>query len=91
MAEFPVGKAEKIILDILIPGNGIQYSVTAKARFTEFGIVVASKRVGRTSVPVVSEVVDRGGWNAGGDGDSGGSLCTLTAEQRAALEPYWKQ
>lgn len=92
--ELPVGVAQKVILDILIPGNGIQYWSTAEKRFEEFGITVRSRRVGRSSVPVVSaKSPDRGGWNPGGeDGYSGsGDGARLTAEQRAALAPYWSK
>lgn len=91
--ELPVGVAQKVILDILIPGNNIQYWSTAQKRFEEFGITVNSKRVGRGGVPVVyPRNPDRGGWNPGGeDGYSGsGDGVKLTAEQRAALAPYWK-
>jgi hypothetical protein len=90
----PVGVAQKTILDILIPDNEIKYWNTAETRFAEFGIVVRAKRVGRTSVPVVSaKSPDHGGWNPGGeDGYSGsGDGVKLTAEQRAALAQYWSK
>jgi hypothetical protein len=92
--ELPVGVAQKVVLDILIPDNRIQYWNTAEARFAEFGITVRSRRAGRTSVPVVSpKSPDRGGWNPGGeDGYSGsGDGVRLTDDQRAALAPYWSK
>ncbi len=43
----------------------------AERIFAEIGIVVTSKRVGRSSEPVVSrKASDGGGWNVDGDGES---------------------
>ena len=43
----------------------------AERIFSEIGIEVTSKRVGRSSEPVVSKLTAYGGgWNAGGDGES---------------------
>lgn len=88
--EHPVGVAQKIVLDIL--GETSEYWSGANAIFERYGIVVGSKRQGRTSVPQVWErETDQGGWNPGHeDGYSGSPAPSrLTPEQRAALAPYW--
>lgn len=68
MANYPVGKAQQIVLDAL--GMTAADHSEASQKFEELGIVVSSRREGRTSVPVVI-VKDRfgGGFNAGGDGE----------------------
>lgn len=87
---YGTGKAQDIILNAL----GIHATSFAHAEhiFAELGIVVKAVRVGRTSQPRVSaRAADRGGWNAGGDGESYAPVAPLTAEQRAALAPYWQE
>lgn len=43
----------------------------AERIFSEIGIVVTSKRVGRSTEPVISRKdAFGGGWNVGGDGES---------------------
>ena len=73
--DYPVGKAQQQVLDALgINASGHQ---DAQSKFDELGIVVASKRQGRKSVPVVS--IKEGGSqrNYGGDYD----VWDATAEQ----------
>ena len=67
MRDYPVSKAQKVILNALsitASGHG-----DAERIFESFGLVVASKRQGRRSVPVVT-VLDRndGGFNVAGEG-----------------------
>lgn len=52
--QYPVGKAQQVILDALNIRNCNGHS-HAQQIFDELGIVVSSKRVGRKSVPVVSK------------------------------------
>jgi hypothetical protein len=69
MAAYPVGKAQQMVLDAL----GLHASDFSEAEqvFESIGISVSSKRVGRSSIPVVSmKETTGGGWNAGGDGES---------------------
>lgn len=50
--DYPVGKAQQIVLDALgMTATGFD---DAASKFKELGITVSSKRQGRTSVPVVS-------------------------------------
>ena len=64
----PVGKAQQMVLDAL--NLKAESWNEACAIFSRIGIVVGAKRVGRTSVPVIT--VDRygGGFNAYGEGES---------------------
>jgi len=67
MRDYPVGKAQQMVLDqlnITATGHG-----DAKRIFESLGLVVASKREGRRSVPRIT-VLDRigGGFNASGEG-----------------------
>lgn len=67
MSEFPVGKAQKQVLDAL----GLTANTHAEAVkiFEEIGIAVSSKRVGRTSKPAIKMLdTTRGGFSADGDG-----------------------
>lgn len=64
----PIGVAQEKVLDAL----GITASdwMDAKQKFDEIGIEVGSRRVGRSSEPVVSRKNSYGGgWNPGGDGE----------------------
>lgn len=69
MKPTPVGVAQQKVLDAL---NLTASDWTdAIRKFDEIGITVNSKRVGRSSEPVVSlKETTRGGWNRGGDGES---------------------
>lgn len=71
MANYPVGKAQKMVLDAL--DLTAKDHSDAKRIFAELGIEVTSRREGRKSVPVVTEKTNRlaGGWNPGGDGADG--------------------
>lgn len=67
--QYPVGKAQETVLKAL--GISANNNGHAEAIFTALGISVSSKRVGRSSVPVVAQLETvGGGWNPGGDGDS---------------------
>lgn len=64
---YPVGKAQQMVLDALnITARDFS---EAKQIFENLGIVVASKREGRSSVPVIT-IKDRfdGGFNAAREG-----------------------
>ena len=93
--ELPVGVAQKKVLDLLGAPDTIQTWDGAKRIFDDLGIVVGSKRVGRTSEPRVSISPNRdagGGWNPGGDGDSWGASHKLTEAQIADLKArgWWE-
>lgn len=67
MRDYPVGKAQQMVLDALnLTASG---SGDANRIFESLGLVVASKRKGRTSVPSIT-VLDRdgGAFNAEGEG-----------------------
>lgn len=67
MRDYPVGKAQKMVLDALnLTASGFG---DAQKKFSELGLIVTSKRQGRKSVPVI-EILDRedGGFNASGEG-----------------------
>jgi hypothetical protein len=82
----PVGKAQQVVLNIL--GIKVYSFQQADEAFRELGIVVASKRVGRSSVPVV-KFLRSGSLMQSEDGDYGTpSVAQLTAEQRAALAQF---
>jgi len=67
--QYPVGKAHETVLKAL--GISANSNGHAEAIFTALGISVSSKRVGRSSVPLVVQLETvGGGWNPGGDGDS---------------------
>ena len=69
MKDYPVGKAQKMVLDALgITATGHS---DASRKFAELGLAVSSKRVGRSSVPVV-KVLDRyaGALNQYGEGET---------------------
>lgn len=67
--DYPVGSAQEKVLNALgLTATGFS---DAERIFNEIGIMVNSKRVGRSSEPVVSlKETARGGWNRGGDGES---------------------
>ena len=77
--DYPVGKAQQIVLDALgITATGHS---DATQKFDDLGIAVSSKRQGRKSVPVVSEKGEGSQRNYGGDfdtWDSGASKATLS-------------
>lgn len=68
MANYPVGSAQKKVLDTLnMTATDFE---DAERIFKSIGIQVTSKRVGRSSEPVVARLnAFGGGWNAGGDAD----------------------
>lgn len=87
MNEYPVGKAQQIVLNAL----GLKANSAGRANelFEELGLVVRPVRQGRTSVPEIT-IKNRyaGGWNEGGDGDSWREYGDLTAEQMQAISPW---
>ena len=82
--DYPVGKAQQMVLDAL----GIKASGYSEAEriFSDLGIKVTSKRVGRSSVPVVTD--DRGGaFNADGEGETwGGANAEVLAKVKQWME-----
>jgi len=67
MRDYPVGKAQQMVLDTLniaATGHG-----DAEEIFKSLGLVVGSKRKGRKSVPVIT-ILDRdsGAMNTSGEG-----------------------
>lgn len=66
---FPTSVAQdKVLAALNMTANDF---TDAERIFAEIGIVVNSKRVGRSSEPVVSRKDSYGGgWNEGGDGES---------------------
>ena len=84
---FPTGKAQQVILDIL--GEKAGNSARADEIFASYGFAVASKRVGRSSVPVVKPLNARVQRGFERDDDFASTAeKTLTAEQNAALAQY---
>jgi len=70
MALYPVGKAQKQVLEALGRGD-IQTFQGAEDFFESIGISVTAKREGRASVPVVSQRDSTGGgFNAYGEGET---------------------
>jgi len=91
----PVGVAQKKVLEAL-GAPAIDSWDGAKRFFDDLGIVVGSRRVGRSSEPQVWIAAGRdagGGWNPGGDGDSWGASHTLTKEQIADFKArgWWRE
>ncbi len=67
--EYPVGKAQAMVLAAL--GKTAGSFQEAEQTFERLGIVVTSKRAGRSVVPVVSlREREGGGRNAWGEGES---------------------
>ena len=66
---YPVGKAQQMVLDALgLKASSFQ---EANAVFESIGIVVASKREGRSSVPQITVNGSVGGdFNAWGEGET---------------------
>ena len=68
--QYPVGKAQGDVLAALgIDEKTLNGHSHAQQIFDELGIVVGSKRVGRSSVPVVRITTVGGGFNAYGEGE----------------------
>lgn len=88
--EYPVGKAQQIVLNAL--GLTAAGAASANELFESLGLVVRPVRQGRTSVPQIT-LKDRyaGGWTPGGDGDSWRAYGDLTAEQMQAIAPWLVQ
>lgn len=87
MKDLPVGVAQKKVLDAI--NVRAQTWQEAEATFSGIGIVVTSKRVGRSSEPVVKfQPTRRGGFNRDGEGEAWNVPSKLTAEQRQALAKF---
>lgn len=85
--EYPVGKAQQIVLNAL--GLKASGATSANALFEELGLAVRPVRQGRASVPEITlKSRYAGGWNEGGDGDSWRAYGDLTAEQMQAITPW---
>ena len=83
MRDYPVSKTQQMVLDALhMTARGFG---DAERKFAELGLVVASKREGRSTVPVV-KIKDRmaGGWEDG----SGVSYEQYQDIDTAALEQW---
>lgn len=68
-SNYPTSVAQNKVLAAL----GLEASDYAEADriFADHGLVVSSRRVGRSSEPVITRLdTTAGGWNAGGDGES---------------------
>ena len=88
--EYPVGKAQQVVLDALgMEANGAS---SANALFERLGLVVRPVRQGRTSVPEIT-LKDRyaGAIGRDGDGDSWRAYGELTAAQMQAIAPWLKE
>lgn len=85
--EYPVGKAQQIVLDAL--GLEAAGATSANELFESLGLVVRPVRQGRTSVPEIM-IKDRwaGGFSAEGDGEEWQAYGDLTAEQMSAIAPW---
>lgn len=85
--EYPVGKAQQVVLDAL--GLTAAGMTSANALFESLGLIVRPVRQGRASVPQIT-IKNRyaGGWNEGGDGDTWRAYGDLTAEQMKAIAPW---
>lgn len=66
--DYPVGKTQKMVLDAM----GVKkYTFDgAEAYFSEIGIVVRAKRIGRTTQPEITVKRSGSGFSADGDGDT---------------------
>lgn len=67
--DYPVGSAQEKVLNALgLTATGFS---DAERIFEKLGLEVTSRRVGRSSEPVITfKDTTRGGWNRGGDGES---------------------
>lgn len=67
MANYPTSATQEKVLNAI--GMTATDFTEAERIFAEIGIIVTSKRIGRSSEPVITrkDAYD-GGWNAGGDG-----------------------
>ena len=87
--DMPVGAAQGVILAAL--GRTASSWQSAEAIFAELGIVVRAVREGRHSVPRVKLARPAGGgFNEEGEGETWPADVRLSAEQRAALAPWWE-
>lgn len=87
MKIMPAGVAQTKVLSAL--GKTAESWQEAEQIFKNLGITVMSKRVGRSSEPVVEFHGVRGGFNSYGEGETYDAT-TLTAEQRQALQQFVK-
>ena len=68
MKDYPVSKTQKMVLEALnmaVPETHREATEVLK----EIGLVVSSKRQGRSTVPVVRHAYYGGGFNAYGEGE----------------------
>lgn len=84
--QYPVGKAQQMVLDAL--GLTATGSSDANAQFEKIGIVVTSKREGKSVIPqiVVKDRTD-GGWD-NGEGYSFTAYRKLTQSEFKAIEQW---
>src|SRR4051812_23968529 len=83
--QYPVGKAQQMVLDALnLTASG---SGDADAKFAEIGIVVSSKREGRTSKPQITILSrESGNFNADGEGETWQQYRKLTIAEFEAIK-----
>lgn len=82
--DYPVGKAQQQVLDAL--GMTATGFGDATAKFDQLGIVVASKRDGRKSVPVVS--IKQSNWKQNTYGDFDGVDVEISADVLSKLAQW---
>lgn len=87
MRTTPVGVAQGKVLNAI--GKAAADWQEAEQIFSDLGITVSAKRVGRSSEPVVEFYGIRGGFNIHGEGETYDAT-TLTPEQRQALQQFVK-
>ena len=70
MTNYPVGATQQKVLSAL--GLVATDFSEAEKLFSDLGIEVSGRRVGRTTEPVIRmKNTEIGGWNVGGDGSTG--------------------
>lgn len=65
---YPVGKTQRMVLNAL--GLTATDFSDAERIFDDLGLVVASKRQGRSVVPVIRRKATRISWNSDGEGEA---------------------
>lgn len=83
----PAGIAQTKVLNAI--GKTAESWQEAEQIFSDLGIVVMAKRVGRSSEPVIEFNDVRGGFNVHGEGETY-DASILTPEQRQALQQFAK-
>lgn len=85
--QYPVGKAQQMVLDAL--GITATDFSDAEAKFAELGIVVSSKREGRTSIPQITILPrEAGGFDAEHNGDTWKQYRKLTIAEFDAIKVW---